>query len=212
MKNRIRPWIRMFAAQADGGEPTGTGQGSAPSQHTPQEPAGAGDRDGDVEKQEEPESGDDEEDDNPDGRGSKRAVLKDLAAERDKRQAAEAARDELQERLDAIDREKMTELERAQSDLEKANERIAELEAAATAREREQLVSKVLSDAKLPAEMADRLRGETEEELAADAKTLAAALGFDRKPVDPSQGQGTQRAVTPMTLQQATDARLNIQR
>ena len=139
-------------------------------------------------------------------------MLKDLASERDKRQAAEAARDELQERLDAIDREKMTELERAQSDLEKANARIAELEAAATAREREQLVGKVLSDAKLPAEMADRLRGETQEELAADAKALAAALGFDRKPVDPSQGQGTQRAATPMTLQQATDARLNIQR
>ena len=211
MKNRIRPWIRMFAAQADGGEPTNTGQGSAPSQNTPQEPADTGDQDGDVEKPEESTPGDDEED-NPDGRGSKRAVLKDLAAERDKRQAAEAARDELQERLDAIDREKMTDLERTQADLEKANARIAELEAAATAREREQLVSKVLTEAKLPAEMADRLRGETEEELAADAKTLAAALGFDRKPVDPSQGQGTQRAVTPMTLQQATDARLNIQR
>ena len=201
----------MFAAEANAGEVVATGQGSAPSQNTPQEPAGAGDQDGDVEKQEEPSPGDDEED-NPDGRGSKRAVLKDLAAERDKRQAAEAARDELQERLDAIDREKMTDLERTQADLEKANARIAELEAAATAREREQLVSKVLTEAKLPAEMADRLRGETEEELAADAKTLAEAFGFDRKPVDPSQGQGTQRAVTPMTLQQATDARLNIQR
>ena len=211
MKDRVRPWVRMFAAEANAGEVVATGQGSAPSQNTPQEPAGAGDQDGDVEKQEEPSPGDDEED-NPDGRGSKRAVLKDLAAERDKRQAAEAARDELQERLDAIDREKMTDLERTQADLEKANARIAELEAAATAREREQLVSKVLTEAKLPAEMADRLRGETEEELAADAKTLAAALGFDRKPVDPSQGQGTQRAATPMTLQQATDARLNIQR
>lgn len=211
MKNRVRPWVRMFAAEANAGEVVATGQGSAPSQNTPQEPADAGDQDGDVEKEEEPAPGDDEED-NPDGRGSKRAVLKDLAAERDKRQAAEAARDELQERLDAIDREKMTDLERAQADLEKANARIAELEAAATARDREQLVSKVLAEAKLPAEMADRLRGETEEELAADAKTLAAALGFDRKPVDPTQGQGTQRAITPMTLQQATDARLNIQR
>lgn len=211
MKNRVRPWVRMFAAEADAGELASPGQGSAPSQHDPQEPAGAEDRESGVEKQAE-SAPDGEEENNPDARGSKRAVLKDLASERDKRQAAEAARDELQERLDAIDREKMTELERAQSDLEKANARIAELEAAATAREREQLVGKVLSDAKLPAEMADRLRGETEEELAVDAKTLAAALGFDRKPVDPSQGQGTQRAATPMTLQQATDARLNIQR
>lgn len=211
MKDRVRPWVRMFAAEANAGEVVATGQGSAPSQNSPQETADTGDQDGGVEKEEESAPGDDEED-NPDGRGSKRAVLKDLAAERDKRQAAEAARDELQERLDAIDREKMTDLERTQADLEKANARIAELEAAATAREREQLVSKVLTEAKLPAEMADRLRGETEEELAADAKTLAAALGFDRKPVDPSQGQGTQRAATPMTLQQATDARLNIQR
>ena len=211
MKNRVRPWVRMFAAEANAGEVVATGQGSAPSQNSPQETADTGDQDGGVEKEEESAPGDDEED-NPDGRGSKRAVLKDLAAERDKRQAAEAARDELQERLDAIDREKMTDLERTQADLEKANARIAELEAAATAREREQLVSKVLTEAKLPAEMADRLRGETEEELTADAKTLAAALGFDRKPVDPSQGQGTQRAATPMTLQQATDARLNIQR
>ena len=201
----------MFAAQADGGEPTNTGNGSAPAQPTPQESTGATEQEASVETPAESTSDDDEED-NPDGRGSKRAVLKGLAEERDKRQAAEAARDEYKERLDAIDREKMTELERAQSDLEKANERIAELEAEKTAREREQLVGKVLSDAKLPAEMADRLRGETQEELAADAKALAAALGFDRKPVDPSQGRGTQRATTPMTLQQATDARLNIQR
>ena len=211
MNNRVRPWVRMFAAQADGGEPTGTGQGSAPAQQTTQESTASTEREGGVETPKE-SAPDGDEEDNPDGRGSKRAVLKDLAEERDKRQAAEAARDEYKERLDAIDREKMTELERTQSDLDKANERIAELEAEKTAREREQLVGKVLSDAKLPAEMADRLRGETEEELAADAKALAAALGFDRRPVDPSQGRGTQRATTPMTLQQATDARLNIQR
>ncbi|QXB19721.1 DUF4355 domain-containing protein [Corynebacterium coyleae] len=203
----------MFAAEANAGEVAATGQTSAPSQQTPKEPAKAADQESDGEKPTESAPGENDDDnDNPDARGSKRAVLKDLATERDKRQAAEAARDELQERLDAIDREKMTELQRAQADLEKANARIAELEAAETERAREQLVAKVLSEAKLPAEMADRLRGETEEELAADAKTLAAALGFDRKPVDPSQGQGTQRAITPMTLQQATDARLNIQR
>lgn len=89
--DRIRPWVRMFAAQADGGEPTGTGQGSTPSQPAPQEPTAAGEPEGGVDKPTEAES---DEDDNPDGRGSKRAVLKDLAEERDKRQAAEAARDE----------------------------------------------------------------------------------------------------------------------
>ncbi|WP_168156351.1 hypothetical protein [Corynebacterium sp. HMSC30G07] len=34
MKNRVRPWVRMFAAQADAGDPTGTGHGSAPGQPT----------------------------------------------------------------------------------------------------------------------------------------------------------------------------------
>ena len=114
MKNRVRPWVRMFTAEANAGEVAATGQISAPSQHTPQEPAKAADQDDGVEKPTETAPGEDEgEDDNPDARGSKRAVLKDLATERDKRQAAEAARDELQERLDAIDREKMTELQRA---------------------------------------------------------------------------------------------------
>ena len=32
--NRVRPWVRMFAAQADAGDPTGTGHGSALGQPT----------------------------------------------------------------------------------------------------------------------------------------------------------------------------------
>lgn len=43
---------------------------------------------------------------NPNARGSKRAVLGDLAKERDKRQAAEAERDELQTRLAELEKEK----------------------------------------------------------------------------------------------------------
>ena len=66
--DRIRPWVRMFAAQADSGEPTSTGQqGSAPSQPAPQEPTGAKEEAG-VDKPTEAES---DEDDNPDGRDSK---------------------------------------------------------------------------------------------------------------------------------------------
>lgn len=104
MKNRVRPWVRMFAAEADTGEVASTGQGSAPSQHAPQEPANAEDHEGSVEKPAD-SAPDEDEEDNPDGRGSKRAVLKDLASERDKRQFAKATRDELQERRDAINRE-----------------------------------------------------------------------------------------------------------
>ena len=46
MKNRLRPWVRMFAAEANAGEVAATGQTSAPSQQTPQEPAKAADQDG----------------------------------------------------------------------------------------------------------------------------------------------------------------------
>lgn len=65
--------------------------------------------------------------------------------------------------------------------------------------------------AKLSAEMADRLRGDTAEELAADAKKLAETLGFDRAPVDPSQGKGADgQALKPASLGASIRAHYNI--
>ncbi|OIR42869.1 hypothetical protein [Corynebacterium sp. NML130628] len=81
----------MFAAQADGGEPTSTEQGSALSQPAPQESTGVKEEEAGVDKPPEAESDDD---DNLDGRGSKRAVLKDLA---------EAARDEFRKSSGILD-------------------------------------------------------------------------------------------------------------
>ncbi|PFG27405.1 capsid assembly scaffolding protein Gp46 family protein [Corynebacterium renale] len=214
MKNHVRPWVRMFAAEADTGQGPGAPQGSADLAST-QHDTTAAQSDHESETDTRPDGGtdsDDGEDDNLNRRGGLRAVLADLAKERDKRQEAEAARDEYKARIDEIDQANMTELERTQAQLAEANEQIATLKQAQEQQARQQMVAKVLADVKLPAEMADRLRGETEEELAADAKTLAEALGFDRKPVDPTQTQGGRRTGAPMTLQQATDARLNIKR
>jgi hypothetical protein len=59
------------------------------------------------------------------------------------------------------------------SELEKLKKRLAEVEGEKTRIERERLIDRIAADAKLPVELRDRLRGETEEELREDAKQLA---------------------------------------
>lgn len=112
-----------------------------------------------------------------DGRGSKRAVLADLARERKKRHAAEDRIAELEEAVKghASSSEQITKLE------EQVNGLIAE---------RRQLhVAKALADNGLPAEMADRVKGETLEELQEDAKEIA-KLFRSSGGSDPTQGRG----------------------
>lgn len=132
---------------------------------------------------------------NPDGRGSKRAVLGDLARERDKRQAVEAERDELKKQLDAIAEKDMSELEKAQKQRDELQTRLAELEKEKADAERKRMIAGVLKKTGLPAEMEGRLQGETAEELEADAKKLAEVLGFDRRAVDPSQARTNKGAI-----------------
>ena len=112
-----------------------------------------------------------------DGRGSKRAVLADLARERKKRHAAEDRIAELEEAVKGhtTSSEQVTKLE------EQVNGLIAE---------RRQLhVAKALADNGLPAEMADRVKGETLEELQADAAEVA-KLFRSSGGSDPTQGRG----------------------
>ena len=115
---------------------------------------------------EEPADREEVELEDPKARGSKAAVLRDLAAERDKRQEAQA------------------QLLEAQAELKRVAERLAAVE-------HQQLVRDVVAEVKLPAELAARLVGTTREELVADAKKLAGSLGFDQRPVDPSQGRSS---------------------
>lgn len=70
---------------------------------------------------------------------------------------------------------------------EQAQARVAELEAQIAARDAAALRAKVAAAHQLPADLADRLRGATEEELIADAKALAKlipppAAGADSNP------------------------------
>lgn len=130
-------------------------------------------------------------DDEPDseGRGSKREVLADLARERDKRQA-------LQEELAALKESQAGGEAELRAQLEDQRKLIDGLLAEKAEAARKADIDAALSAANLPAEMAARLKGDTREELEADAKALAEVLGFDRKPVDPSQGQGSQTPET----------------
>lgn len=182
----------LFVRFVDGGDTTEVG-GEVPAAEKAQDKT----TESNDAQQSEPKNENDSEDEeeNPDGRGSKRAVLGDLARERDKRQAVEAERDELKKQLDAIAEKDMTELEKAQKQRDELQTRLAELEKEKADAERKRMIAGVLKKAGLPAEMEGRLQGETAEELEADAKKLAEVLGFDRRAVDPSQARTNKGAI-----------------
>ena len=144
----------------------------------------------------------------PNGRGSKTQVLADLAKERDKRQAFEEENAALKSRLAEFERAQMTEQEKTAADLKTAQDRVAALEAQIAEQQRQAAVAEALKTAGLPADLAGRLQGSTPEELAADARALAAALG--EPPIDPSQGQHSGGKMTPRSLTEALRNHYNI--
>lgn len=144
----------------------------------------------------------------PNGRGSKTQVLADLAKERDKRQTLDKENAALKARLAEFERAQMTEQEKTAADLKTAQDRVAALEAQIAEQHRQAAVAKALKTVGLPADLAGRLQGSTPEELAADAKALAAALG--ELPVDPSQGQHAGGKPAPRSLTEALRNHYNI--
>lgn len=144
----------------------------------------------------------------PNGRGSKTQVLADLAKERDKRQTLDKENAALKARLAEFERAQMTEQEKTAADLKTAQDRVAALEAQIAEQQHQAAVAEALKTAGLPADLAGRLQGSTPEELAADAKTLAAALG--EPPFDPSQGQHAGGKPSPRSLTEALRNHYNI--
>ena len=144
----------------------------------------------------------------PNGRGSKTQVLADLAKERDKRQTLDKENAALKARLAEFERAQMTEQEKTAADLKTAQDRVAALEAQIAEQQRQAAVAEALKTAGLSADLAGRLQGSTPEELAADAKALAAALG--EPPVDPSQGQHAGGKMAPRSLTEALRNHYNI--
>lgn len=108
------------------------------------------------------------------GAGSKRAVLADLSRERDRRQKAEAEKNELAERLKEIEDAKKTDLQKAVERAETAEAKLAEFE---RSQKLSNLRTKVAKEKHVPREWVDFLHGETEEEMNAAADRILANLG-----------------------------------
>ena len=125
------------------------------------------------------------------------AGKKALDAMKAERNAAKRERDALRAKLDEIERANLSDLERAQQDAKDARDRLADLE-------RQNVVQRVALEKGLPANLVDRLRGDTEDDISADADALLALVNAPRKPApDPTQGGG---GALPSTAQQFADA------
>lgn len=115
------------------------------------------------------------------GEGGKRA----LTAEREARKAAERSAAELKAKLDEIEQANLSDLEKAQQAAKAATDRLAEIEATS-------LRQKVAIEKGVPAKWVDRLRGTTEEELAADADLILADVQQSPTTPKPDLSQGSQ--------------------
>lgn len=113
------------------------------------------------------------------GDGGKKA----LAAEREARKAAEKSASEALARLKQIETAQLSDLERAQREASEAKDALADLTKRA-------LRDRVALTKGVPADLADFLSGDTEDELAAKADVLLARLAkAPTGPIpDPSQG------------------------
>lgn len=110
------------------------------------------------------------------------AGKKALAAERDARKAAEKASADLQAKLDQIEKANLSELEKAQLAAKEAQDELAEIT-------RQNLRNSVALAKGVPADLAEFLTGDTEDELNTKADTLLARLNAPTTPLpDPSQG------------------------
>lgn len=133
------------------------------------------------------------------------AGKKALDAERKRAAAAEREAKTLKARLDEIEAASLSELEKAQKAANDAAARLAEYEKT-TLRQKVALIKGV------PADLVDRLRGDTEDEIAADADALMALVNAPTTPL-PDPSQGARGGATPLNsdgLEQALRAKLGI--
>lgn len=90
--------------------------------------------------------------------------------------AAAKERDELKARLDALEAEKLTELERTAKERDEAKAALEAAQAVAKASHLEALKARIGAEKQLPAGLISRLIGDDEESIAADADKLLAEL------------------------------------
>lgn len=132
------------------------------------------------------------------------AGKKALDAERAARKAAEKAANDLAAKLKQIEAAQLSDLERAQREAAEARDALAALTRQAT-RDRVALAKGV------PADLAEFLTGDTEDEIAAKADVLLARMSAPTSPrPDLSQAQGTPLALNSDGLEQALRDKLGI--
>jgi len=124
-----------------------------------------------------------------------------LDKERNARRDAERQANEYRRKIAELEDAGKPELERASSALKRAEterdthaQRVAELEAQLADREAADLRRKVGAEVGLPADMADRLRGDNLQALRGDAKKLAEAISAGRPVGDIGIGRGAAAA------------------
>lgn len=126
------------------------------------------------------DAGDDDQKKEQPGKSFSQADVDRIVADRLKREKEKYADyEELKgkaEKLKDIEAAQMTEQEKAQAKIAELEARNAETEAKVRAMEITRLRSKLLADEGLPADLADRVRGETEEEIKADLESLKAIV------------------------------------
>lgn len=109
----------------------------------------------------------------------------------------EKAAKQAREALEAAQADLKTYEDRDKSDADKAEEARKALEARASKAEAELLRLKVAQKKNLPPELAERLRGETEEELEEDAERLSELVKPGKSPVDTDAGKGRPKSDGP---------------
>ena len=117
--------------------------------------------------------------DEPLGDAGKRA----LQSERERANRLEKEHKQALAKLKEIEDRDLSELEKAQRAAKEYGDELAALKARA-------LRNEVALAKGIPAELAGRLQGETEEELAADADKLLALVGTPKRTLQPDKGQG----------------------
>lgn len=127
-----------------------------------------------------------------------------LRAERDRANELDKALKAAQAKLDQIEQAKLSDLEKAQKEAQEAAKKLAEYE-------RTTLRQKVALDEGVPAKWVDRLKGETEADLRADALAILADLqpaSTTPKPDLSQGGKGEPPALNSSTLENALRAKL----
>jgi len=98
-------------------------------------------------------------------------------------------RDELASKLAEIEKQQLSEVERAKHDAEEARKQLEALKAEAEAAKLSALRTKIGAEKGLPPQLIERLQGDDADSIAADADSLLAAVKKDDK-AWPDMGQG----------------------